>query len=125
MKSNIQTLFARILEEIRAEMDDAETLYLKLCQNVMSCMVRQSEADSVSSGRKIEHLSAQYREMLLSIIRDVSTVYRNPIQVFPVSDRASLLDTLEAYNAQFEELERIINQLCKENSVPLPDQSTK
>lgn len=125
MKSNIQTLFARILEEIRAEMDDAETLYLKLCQAVMACMVRKSEASSVSSERKIEHLSAQYREMLQSIIRDVSTVYRKPIQVFPVSGKASLLDTLEAYNDQFEELERIINRLCKENSVPPPDQSTK
>lgn len=125
MKSNIQTLFARILEEIRAEMDDAETLYLKLCQAVMACMVRKPEASSVSSEQKIEHLSAQYREMLQSIIWDVSMVYRNPIQVFPVSGKASLLDTLEAYNAQFEELERIINQLCKENSVPPPDQSTK
>ncbi len=125
MKSSIQTLYARILEEIRAEMDDAETLYLKLCQAVMSCMVRKPEAYSVSSERKIEHLSAQYREMLQSIIRDVSTVYRNPIQVFPISGKASLLDTLEAYNAQFEELERIINQLCKENIVPSHDQSTK
>ena len=125
MKSSIQTLYARILEEIRAEMDDAETLYLKLCQAVMSCMVRKPEAHSVSSERKIEHLFAQYRERLQSIIRDVSTVYRNPIQVFPISGKASLLDTLEAYNAQFEELERIINQLCKENIVPSHNQSTK
>lgn len=125
MKSNIQTLYTRILEDIRTEMDEAESLYLKLCQAAISCMVQTAKTNTGLSSRKITRLSAQYRDKIQLIIRDVSTVYRNPIQVFPVSGKASLLDTLEAYNAQFEELERIINQLCKENSVLPHDQSTK
>jgi len=125
MKPDIQTHYARILEEIRAEMDEAETLYLKLCQTVMSCMIRKPEANSVSSERKIEHLSGQYREMLQSIIRDVSTVYRSPIQVYPLLDKASVLETLDIYNAQFEVLERILDRLCKEKGVSQSSQSTK
>ena len=112
MKPNIQTLFARIMEDIRAKMDEAETLYLELCRTAMSGMIQAVQSKSASSERKIEHLSAQYREMLQSIIRDISTVYRNPIQVFPVPDKASVLETLETYNRQFEELERILDRLC-------------
>lgn len=125
MKPNIQTLYARILEDIRAEMDEAETLYLKMCRAVMSCMTSEAGTDPALSDRKIEHLSAQYREKLQSIIRDVSTVYRNPIQVFPVSGKASLLETFDIYNAQFEELDRILDRLCKENGVSQSSQSTK
>lgn len=125
MKSNIQTLYARILEEIRSEMDEAESLYLKLCQTAISCMVQTTKTNTGPSNRKITRLSAQYMEKLLSIIRDVSTVYRGPIQVYPVSDKASVLESLEIYNAQFEELERILNQLCRENGVPQPAQPTR
>ena len=118
MKTDVQMLYARILEDIRAEMDEAETIYLKLCRTAMSCMVRTEKADPALSGRKIELLSARYREKLQSIVRDLSTVYRNPIRVFPVSENASVLDELETYNAQFEELERILGQLCRESGIP-------
>jgi predicted GTPase/uncharacterized protein (DUF697 family) len=100
-------------------------MYLKMCRAVMSCMTSEAGTDPALSDRKIEHLSAQYREKLQSIIRDVSTVYRNPIQVFPVSGKASLLETFDIYNAQFEELERILDRLCKENGVSQSSQSTK
>ena len=125
MKPNIQTLFARILEDIRAKMDEAETLYLELCRTAMSGMIQAVQSKSASSERKIEHLSAQYREMLQSIIRDISTVYRNPIQVFPVPDKASVLETLETYNRQFEELERILDRLCNEIGVPKANHATR
>ncbi len=125
MKPNIQTLYARILEDIRAEMDDAETLYLKLCRTAMSCMTSSTGIDSALSNRKIKHLSDQYREKLQSIVRDVSTVYRNPIRVFPFSDEASVLETLDIYNAQFEVLEHILDRLCKENCVSQSSQSTE
>jgi predicted GTPase/uncharacterized protein (DUF697 family) len=125
MKPNIQTLYARILEDIRTEMDDAETLYLKLCRTAMSCMTSSTGIDSALSNRKIKHLSDQYREKLQSIVRDVSTVYRNPIRVFPFSDEASVLETLDIYNAQFEVLEHILDRLCKENCVSQSSQSTE
>lgn len=125
MKPNIQTLFARILEDIRAKMDEAETLYLELCRTAMSGMIQAVQSKTASSERKIEHLSAQYREMLQSIIRDISTVYRNPIQVFPVPDKASVLETLETYNRQFEELERILDRLCNEIGVPKANHATR
>ncbi len=125
MKPNIQTLFARIMEDIRAKMDEAETLYLELCRTAMSGMIQAVQSKSASSERKIEHLSAQYREMLQSIIRDISTVYRNPIQVFPVPDKASVLETLETYNRQFEELERILDRLCNEIGVPKANHATR
>ena len=32
MKTDIQTLYARILQDIRTRMDGAEMLYLKLCR---------------------------------------------------------------------------------------------
>ncbi len=114
MKPNIQTLFARILEDIRAEMDEAETLYLKLCQTAIASLVQTPEDKTESPGRKIQLLLGQYREKLQPIIRDVSTVYRNPVRVYPVPDSASVLESLEIYNAQFEELERILDQLCRE-----------
>ena len=125
MKPNVQTLFARILEDIRAEMDEAETLYLKLCQTAITGMVQMPETDSASSSRKIDLLSAQYEERLQSIIQDTMTVYRRPIQVFPVADSASLIETMEIYNNQFEELERILDQLRVENSIPKNNQPTK
>ena len=125
MKPDIQTLYTRILEDIRAEMDEAENLYLKLCRTAISGMMRSSEEDSASPGRTIEFMSAQYREKLQSIIRDVSMVWRNPIQVFPVSNRASVLDVLETYNSQFEELERILDRLCRENRMPESKRPTK
>ena len=125
MKPNIQTLYARILEEIRAEMDEAETLYLKLCRTALSCMVQTVQSAPASSGREIELLSGQYREKLQTIIRDVSTIYRSPIQVYPVSGRTSVLESLEIYNAQFEELERILNQLCRETGIQKNKQPTK
>ena len=118
VKQNIQTLYARILEGIRAQLDEAETLYLRLCQTAITGMVQMPETDSASSCRKIDLLSAQYEERLQSIIQDTITVYRRPIQVFPVADAASMIETMETYNAQFEELERILDQLCKENSIP-------
>ena len=95
MKPNIQTLYARILEEIRAEMDEAETLYLKLCRMALSYMVHSYQSAPASSDQEIEFLSGQYRKKLQTIIRDVSTVYRNPIQVYPVSDKASVLESME------------------------------
>ena len=125
MKTDIQTLYARILEDIRAEMDEAETLYLKLCRTTVSCMVQTSGKDSAASVRKIERMSGQYREKLQTITRDISTICRSPIQVFPVADDASVLETLETYNCQFEELERIHHQLCKENNYPEADQAAK
>jgi predicted GTPase/uncharacterized protein (DUF697 family) len=118
MKPNIQTLYARILEDIRAQMDEAETLYLKLCRAAMSCMVGTANPASVSPGREIGLLSAQYREKLQAIIQDISTVYRDPIRVYPIEDRSSVLDMLETYNAQFEELERIFDRLSKGNDIP-------
>ena len=125
VKQNIQTLYARILEGIRAQLDEAETLYLRLCQTAITGMVQMPETDSASSCRKIDLLSAQYEERLQSIIQDTITVYRRPIQVFPVADAASMIETMETYNAQFEELERILDQLCKENSIPKNDQPTR
>ena len=125
VKPNIQTLFARILEGIRAQMDEAETLYLRLCQTAINGMVQMPETDSASSCRKIDLLSAQYEERLQSIIQDAMTVYRRPIQVFPVADTASMIETMETYNAQFEELERVLDQLCKENSIPKNNSATK
>ncbi len=125
MKQTIQKLYARILEDIRAEMDETETLYLKLCQAALAAMIRTAETGSASSDRKIELLSAQYREKLQSIIRDISTVYRNPIQVYPVPGNASVLESLEIYNSQFEELERILITLTKENGVPKTKQLSK
>jgi len=125
VKTNIQMLYARILEDIRAEMDEAETLYLKLCQVAMACMVQTGKTVSTSSNNTIERLSSQYREKLLSIIRDISIVWRNPIQVFPMSGKEPVLDRLETYNAQFEVLERILNQLCRANGVPQKDQPTR
>ena len=125
MKRNIQSLYARILEDIRAEMDEAETLYLKLCQAVIAGLVQPTGGNPASSARKIGLLSAQYRAKLQSIIRDIGTVYREPIQVFPVSDRASVPDMLEAFNAQFEELERILDRLGAETVVPETGRATK
>lgn len=125
MKPDIPKLYARILEEIRAEMDEAETLYLKMCQTTMSCMTSSIGMDSALSDQKIRPFSDQYREKLQSIVRDISTVYRNPIRVFPVSDEASVLETLDIYNAQFEVLEHILDRLCKENGVSQSSQSTK
>ena len=125
MKPNIQTLYARILEDIRAQMDEAETLYLKLCRAAMSCMVETAKASPVPSDRKIGLLSAQYREKVQSIIQDISTVYRNPIRVFPLEDRVPVLDMLEIFNAQFEELERIFDQLSKGKDTPKTGQATK
>ena len=125
MKQTIQKLYARILEDIRAEMDETETLYLKLCQAALAAMIRTAETGSASSDREIELLSAQYREKLQSIIRDISTVYRNPIQVYPVPGNASVLESLEIYNSQFEELERILKALSKENGVPKTKQLSK
>ena len=125
VKQNIQTLYARILEGIRAQMDEAEMLYLRLCQTAINGMVQIPETDSASSCRKIDLLSAQYEERLQSIIQDTMTVYRRPIQVFPVADTASMIETMETYNAQFEELERILDQLCEENCIPKNDQPTK
>ena len=125
MKEDVQTLYARILEDIRAEMDEAETIYLNLCGTAMSCLVRMEIADPALSGCRIEQLSSQYREKLQLIIRELSMVYRNPIRVFPFPDDSTMLDALETYNAQFEELERILDQLCKENSIPKNNQPTK
>ena len=125
VKQNIQTLYARILEGIRAQMDEAEMLYLRLCQTAINGMVQIPETDSASSCRKIDLLSAQYEERLQSIIQDTMTVYRRPIQVFPVADTASMIETMETYNAQFEELERILDQLCEENSISKNNQPTK
>ena len=125
VKQNIQTLYARILEGIRAQMDEAEMLYLRLCQTAINGVIQIPETDSVSSCRKFDLLSAQYEERLQSIIQDTMTVYRSPIQVFPVADTASMIETMETYNAQFEELERILDQLCEENCIPKNDQPTK
>ena len=106
-------------------MDEAETLYLELCRTAINGMVQIPETDSASSCRKIDILSAQYEERLQSIIQDTMTVYRRPIQVFPVADTASMIETMETYNAQFEELERILDQLCEENSISKNNQPTK
>ena len=125
MKTDIQTLYARILEDIRAEMDEAETLYLKLCRAAMSCMLQSAGASAASSEKKIGLLSGQYREKLQEIVRDIGTIYRNPIQVFPVSDGASVLEKLEIYNAQFEELERIFGRLGKGNGIPETSRAAK
>ena len=125
VKQNIQTLYARILEGIRAQMDEAEMLYLRLCQTAINGMVQIPETDSASSCRKIDLLSSQYEERLQSIIQDTMTVYRRPIQVFPVADTASMIKTMETYNAQFKELERILDQLCEENSISKNNQPTK
>ena len=100
MKPNIQTLYARILEDIRAEMDDAEMLYLMLCRTAISGMMQTAQTDP-AAGQEIDHLSARYREKLQAIIRDVSMVWRDPIRVFPLEDHAPVLDMLETYNAQF------------------------
>lgn len=125
MKPNIQTRYVRIMEDIRAEMDEAETLYLKLCQAAVVRMVQPPEADSEASDRKVGQLSARYLEKLQSIVRDVSMVYRNPVRVFPVADGASVLETLETGNDQFKELERILDQLYEEAGVPEPGQTAK
>ena len=125
VKQNIQTLYARILEGIRAQMGEAEMLYLRLCQTAINGVIQIPETDSVSSCRKFDLLSAQYEERLQFIIQDTMTVYRRPIQVFPVADTASMIETMETYNAQFEELERILDQLCEENCIPKNDQPTK
>ena len=74
MKTDIQTLYARILEDIRAEMDEAETLYLKLCRAAMSCMLQSAGASAASSEKKIGLLSGQYREKLQEIVRDIGTI---------------------------------------------------
>ena len=125
MKTDIQTLYARILEDIRAEMDEAETLYLKLCRAAMSCMLQSAGASAASSEKKIGLLSGQYREKLQEIVRDIGTIYQTPIQVFPVSDGASVLEKLEIYNAQFEELERIFGRLGKGNGIPETSRAAK
>ena len=124
MKPNIQTLYARNLEDIRAEMDDAEMLYLMLCRTAISGMMQTAQADP-AAGQEIDHLSARYREKLQAIIRDVSMVWRDPIRVFPLEDHAPVLDMLETYNAQFEVLEGIHERLCRGNGVPNTTHSTK
>ena len=125
MKQNIQTLYARILEDIRAEMDEAEMLYLKLCRTAISGMVQASAADPEASGKKIMLLSEEYREKLQSIVGDVSTVCRSPVRVFPVPENASVLETLECYNSQYGELERILERLRGENGIPANGRATK
>ena len=91
----------------------------------MSGIVQTNNAGSASSGHEMELLSKEYRKKLQSIIRDVGTVWRSPIQVFPFSNKGSVLDTMERYNAQFEELERILERLCRENCIPNFNQAKK
>lgn len=128
MKSEIQTLYSRILEDLRAELAEAETLYLRLCRAATCGLMRTSGMDMnvpVPFVRRVRHLSAQYRGMLQTLVRDVRTVYRNPIRVFPVWKEATLLDTLETYNAQIKELERIIEQLFRESAELNGDHQTE
>jgi predicted GTPase/uncharacterized protein (DUF697 family) len=125
MKHDIQTLYARILEDIRTEMDEAETLYLELCRTTVACMVQAPEKKNAPSVREIERLSNRCREKLQTITRDISVVCRNPVQVFPVADDASMLETMEIYNRQFEELERIRDRLCEGNKLPKAGRSSK
>ena len=124
MKLTIQDLYARILRDIRTRMAGAETLYLKLCRAAVSAMVRDPAAEA-SCGQEIVELLGEYRAALQEITADISRIYRAPIRVFPVADSAPLLEALEAGNAQFEELERIVEQLCEENNVPETGQTAK
>ena len=117
MKTDIQTLYARILEDIRARMDDAETLYLKLCRTTLAAMERNDAHNAVFPDRDAEDLLGQYRAMLHSLTADVSRIYRAPVRVFPVTENMPWLDVMDAGNAQLEELERILDQLYRENSI--------
>lgn len=117
MKTDIQTLYARILQDIRSRMDDAETLYLKLCRTTLSAMERDASENAVFPDRDAAELLGQYRAMLHDLTADVSRIYRAPVRVFPVTDNTPWLNVMDAGNAQLEELERILDQLYKENSL--------
>ena len=117
MKTDIQTLYARILQDIRTRMDDAEMLYLKLCRTTLSAMERADADEAVFPDRDAAGLLGQYRATLHNLTADVSRIYRAPVRVFPVTEDTPWLDVMDAGNAQLEELERILDQLYKENSI--------
>ena len=98
MKSDIQTLYTRILRDLRARMDEAETLYLKLCRTMLSVLNQDNADDAVFPDRDVAELLGQYRAMLHNLTADISRIYRAPVRVFPVTDGRSWLDILDAGN---------------------------
>ena len=120
MTDKFQTLYKILLEELADDLKKAEDIYLEISQNILSCLADSAE---VVHNKKLQLLEETYQQEISGLLANLGKIYQGNIEIFPIPENAGLLQRMEISNRQAEELENILNQLFKQNSMNTPGQS--
>ena len=115
MNNKFKSLYADILKELWNELSHAEALYFEISQTLLKYL-----NDGVLSPR-LADLEKRFRQKLSGIISDLGTVYSGRIELFPVPENSGMLQRMEIFNRQFEELERILKNMFLLKNIELPE----
>ena len=118
MTDKFQTLYKILLEELADDLKKAEDIYLEISQNILSCLADSAE---VVHNKKLQLLEETYQQKISGLLANLGKIYQGNIEIFPIPENAGLLQRMEISNRQAEELENILNQLFKQNSIKTPN----
>ena len=117
MTDNFQILYEKLLQELAQELKNTEKIYLEISQTVLTDLADNTEA---VHNKKIQHLEDSYQQKISGLLADFGKIYPGHIEIFPIPEKAGLLQRMEIRNRQAEELENILNVLLTQYNLKNP-----
>lgn len=115
MNNKFNSLYVCILKELWSELQRAEAVYFEMLQTLLKCLKQGALESSLAVYEKC------YQHKLSVIISDLGTVYSGRIELFPVPENSEILQRMEIWNRQFEELERILKNIFAQKNIEPPE----
>ncbi|MBR2910523.1 MAG: GTPase domain-containing protein [Lentisphaeria bacterium] len=117
MTDKFQLLYEKLLQELAQELKDTEKIYLEISQTVLTDLAGNTET---VHNKKIQLLEDSYQQKISGLLADFGKIYPGHIEIFPVPEKAGLLQHMEIRNRQAEELENILNVLLTQYNLKNP-----
>ena len=105
-------MYGEMLRLLKGGLDRADGVFMEMSQKIVDGMT--GERFSAASRAELQKLDRKFCAILAEVLEGLPAVYRGRIRMFPVPDRAGLIEKMEKRNAQAEELERIVDDLLEE-----------
>ena len=122
MNKRISELYQAMLFELHRRLEEADRIFIRMSELLLDMM--STEILSEIQMPELRDLDRQHRELLTEVVTELRRVYSGRIEVFPPGN-GGFIDNLERRNAQYEELERIVNCLLAENGCKINEKSAK
>ncbi|MDD3155496.1 MAG: hypothetical protein PHS41_11570, partial [Victivallaceae bacterium] len=113
MNDKISQLYLEMLWELKARLDEADRIFVRMSGMIVASM--SGTSFPAAKKKALLELDEKYRTLMCKTVEDVARIYLGKIALFPLQSGGSLIENMENRNAQSEELARIINELFAAN----------